>query len=108
MTERRSVRVRIVGEEYTLRSDADEAHTRAVAAHVDAVIRQVASSGAVIEAHKAAILAALQLADELLRLRARDEEREAHDQARDERVRALAAEAARWLPPAKRQVPAAE
>ena len=108
MTERRSVRVRIVGEEYTLRSDADEAHTRAVAAHVDGVIRQVASSGTVMEPHKTAILAALQLADELLRLRARDQERDAHERARDERVRALAAEAARWLPPAKREAPAAE
>lgn len=108
MSERRSVRVRIVGEEYTLRSDSDEAHTRAVAQHVDAAIRQVMSSGAVIETHKAAILAALQLADELLRLRERERALDAREREREERVRALAAEAARWLPPAKRQAPAAE
>lgn len=95
MSDRTSVRVRIVGEEYTLRSDADEAHTRAVAAYVDRVISQVMASGSVIETHKAAILAALQIADELLR--AQRSERE-----RDERLRALTAEAARWLPPGKR------
>lgn len=95
MSERTSVRVRIVGEEYTLRSDAGEAHTRAVAAHVDRVISQVVASGTVVESHKAAILAALQIADELLRLRDAD-------RARDARIRALSDEVARLLPPAKR------
>lgn len=95
MSERRSVRVRIVGEEYTVRSDADEAHTRAVAAHVDRIISQVMASGSVVDPQRAAILGALQIADELLRLRAADA-------ARDERARVLADEVARWLPPAKR------
>ncbi len=95
MSDKASVRVRIVGEEYTLRSDAGVEHTRAVAAHVSAVVAEVAASGTVIESHKVAILAALQIADELLRLRAAEAEREA-------RVRALADEAAHWLPPAKR------
>jgi hypothetical protein len=54
-----SVRVQIVGDEYTLRSEAPEAHTRAVAEHVDRVIRQVLGTGTVVETHKAAILAAL-------------------------------------------------
>ena len=92
---RTSVRVSIMGEEYTLRSNAPEAHTRAVAAHVDRVIGQVLSTGAVVETHKAAILAALQIADELLRLR--DEDAELGG-----RVQALAADVRRWLPPAKR------
>ena len=100
MPERRSVRVRIVGEEYTLRSDADEAHTRAVAAYVDRIISNVMASGTVIEAHKAAILAAMQIADELLRLRALDT-------VREERLRTLGDEVARWLPPAKRTTDAA-
>jgi cell division protein ZapA len=92
---RTSVRVSIVGDDYTLRSDAPEAHTRAVAEHVDRVIRQVLGSGSVVETHKAAILAALQIADELLRERAdRD--------ALAARTQALAADVRRWLPPAKR------
>lgn len=92
---RTSVRVSIVGEEYTLRSDAPEAHTRAVAEQVDRVIRQVLSTGSVVETHKAAILAALQLADELLRARA-------DAAALADRTQALAADVRRWLPPTKR------
>ena len=92
---RTSVRVSIVGDEYTLRSDAPEAHTRAVAEHVDRVIRQVLSTGSVVETHKAAILAALQITDELLRARADAE-------AVAARAQALAADVRRWLPPTKR------
>ena len=92
---RTSVRVSIVGDEYTLRSNAPEAHTRAVADHVDRVIRQVLSTGTVVETHKAAILAALQIADELLRARAGEVEVAA-------RAQALTAEVRRWLPPTKR------
>ena len=92
---RTSVKVTIVGDEYTLRSDAPEAHTRAVAEHVDRVIQQVMNSGSVVETHKAAILAALQIADELLRARADAD-------AVAARAQALAADVRRWLPPAKR------
>ena len=92
---RTSVKVTIVGDEYTLRSDAPEAHTRAVAEHVDRVIQQVMNSGSVVETHKAAILAALQIADELLRARADAD-------AVTARAQALAADVRRWLPPAKR------
>ena len=92
---RTSVRVSIVGDEYTLRSNAPEAHTRAVAEHVDRVIRQVLSTGTVVETHKAAILAALQIADELLRARADAD-------ALTARMQALAADVRRLLPPAKR------
>lgn len=93
--ERTSVRVRIVGEEYALRSDAPEEHTRAVAAYVDRVISQVMASGHVVESHKAAILAALEIADELLRARAAEN-------ALTDRLMALTHEVGRWLPPAKR------
>lgn len=92
---RTSVRVSIVGDDYTLRSDAPEAHTRAVAEHVDQVIRQVLSTGSVVETHKAAILAALQITDELLRARAEVD-------ALTGRAQALAADVRRWLPPTKR------
>ena len=92
---RTSVRVSIVGDEYTLRSAAPESHTRAVAEHVDQVIRRVLGAGPVIETHKAAILAALEITDELLRVR---EERDALVR----RAESLAAEVRRWLPPTKR------
>ena len=66
MSERRStVRVTIVGEEYAIRSPADPEHTRAVASYVDAAIRKIVATGTVVESHKAAILAAMQIAGEL-------------------------------------------
>lgn len=64
------VKVHILGEEYPLRSEASPEHTRAVAQHVDAAIRKVLASGTVVETHKAAIMAALAITDELFRDRA--------------------------------------
>jgi cell division protein ZapA len=90
-----SVRVTIAGEEYTLRTEAAPDHTRAVAAHVDQVIKQVTNGGNVVETHRAAILAALQITDELFRLRASREEVAG-------RVQELMADVRRWLPPGRR------
>ena len=59
------VRVTIVGEEYAIRSEATPEHTRAVAAYVDDAIRRVLNSGGAVETRKAAILAALQITDQL-------------------------------------------
>ena len=89
------VKVVIVGEEYTIRSDASPEHTRAVAQYVDQSIKRVLNTSLVVENHKAAILAALQITDELFRARA-------SSQAVDEAMDALSNEIRRWLPPAKR------
>jgi cell division protein ZapA len=66
---RNSVRVSILNDEYAIRSDTSPEHTRAVAQYVDRAIRQVMSTGTVVETSKAAILAALQIAGELFELR---------------------------------------
>jgi len=96
MSERRSsVKVTIVGQELTIRSDATPEHTRQVAAYVDKTIRSILDSGAVVESSRAAVLAALQITDELFR--ARESQR-----ALDESMHGLSAEIRRWLPPAKR------
>jgi cell division protein ZapA len=60
------VSVQIAGEEHTLRSVAPPEYTRAVARHVDDAIRALPPS---LEPHRAAILAALSITDELFRLR---------------------------------------
>ena len=96
MTEKRSVaKVNIVGEEYTIRSEAPPEHTRAVASYLDREIRKVLGANALIETHKAAILAAMSITDELLR------ERRTAQSIEDE-LRGLTLEVKRWLPPAKR------
>jgi cell division protein ZapA len=93
-----STRVRIVGEEYTIRSEVPPEHTRAVAAHVDAAIRKVLESPAITDPGKAAILAAMSITDELFRERARQEEVATE-------MRSLSGELRRWLPPGKRGEP---
>lgn len=62
-----AVRVSIFGEEYSIRSDLGEAYTRECAKHVDDAVQQAHLQGHVPEPHKAAILAALQITDELFR-----------------------------------------
>lgn len=91
-----TVRVRILGEEYSIRSEAAPEHTRAVAEYVDRAIREVMSAGVVIETQRAAILAALQITDELLRSR---EQLATGEEA----MSALAGDIKRLLPPAKRE-----
>jgi cell division protein ZapA len=95
MSAKHSTRVTIFGEEYTLKSDTPPEHTRAVAAYVDRAIREVMGSAAVVESHKAAILAALSITDELFRERAGNAEMA-------EAIGGLSGEIKRWLPPTKR------
>ena len=89
------VRVRILGEEYSLRTDASAQHTKEVAEHVDATIRSAMAGGSIVESHRAAVLAALQITDELFTERAASE-----SIAND--LRGLAAEILPLLPPAER------
>ena len=97
MTSKKNVvRVTIVGEEHMIRSDAPPEHTRAVAEYVDRTIRAITNSGpTVIPPHRAAILAAMKITDELLGERAASAKL-------DEAIHGLSVEVRRWLPPAKR------
>lgn len=94
-----SVKVSILGEEYSIRSDESAEHTRAVAEYVDTTIRSLMNAGVVVESHKAAILAAMQITSELFRAR------EAPAELAD-RVRSISSNVRRMLPPTKR-VPSA-
>ena len=95
MSEKRHVvKVRIMGEEYTLRTDEEPDHVVAVAGYLDNAIQRIAGSG-VLESNRMAILAALQITDELFKLRE-------NVQQSEEALRNLSGEIRRWLPPAKR------
>ena len=61
-----AVKVMIGGDEYTVRSDLPPEYTREVAGYVDQALKRVLSQGAIVETHKAAILAAL--ADDLAKM----------------------------------------
>lgn len=90
-----AVRVLIGGEEYTVRSELPPEYTREVAAYLDAALKRVRDSLPGVETHKAAILAALAITDELFQARRGDREIAT-------RISAMADDLARLLPPAKR------
>ncbi|MEO8225876.1 MAG: cell division protein ZapA [Gemmatimonadota bacterium] len=90
-----AVRVLIGGEEYAVRSELPPEYTREVAAYLDAALKRVRDMLPMVESHKAAILAALAITDELFQARRSDREIAT-------RLGAAADEVARLLPPAKR------
>lgn len=63
------VNVEIAGEEYAIRTQATEEYTVACARHVDRKISEILGAGSLIQAHKAGILAALAVTDELFQAR---------------------------------------
>ena len=65
--DRSSVTVRIAGEEHTLRSNAPPEYTRRCAKLVSDRIEEIRSRATLLEPHRAAILAALSIADEYFR-----------------------------------------
>jgi cell division protein ZapA len=88
--EKSSVTVRIAGEEHTIRANVEPEHTRRCARLVDERIQEIRVKGGLIEGHRAAILAALSIADQLFQA-------EAEVEALRSRVRSQAAELTRRL-----------
>jgi cell division protein ZapA (FtsZ GTPase activity inhibitor) len=64
--ERTVTTVEIAGEEYTIRSEASQEYTLECARRVNETLSSIAARSSLVEAHKAAILAALALADQLI------------------------------------------
>jgi cell division protein ZapA len=91
-----AVKVTILNEEYSIRSDTPPEHTKAVAHYLDAAIRKIMSSGAVVESNRATVLAALQITAELFDARQSLTDQTQSIQTLSDYVRPL-------LPPAKRQ-----
>lgn len=86
MPAKRLVSVRILGHEYRIRTDADPAGLARVAELVDETMGRLRERTGVIDSLDLAIMAALNLARDLVAERASSDENASHD----ERVRALA------------------
>lgn len=69
----RDVRVTIYDQEYTMRGDLDPEYIRKLGEYVDAKMRSIAARTQVVDSLRVAVLAALNLADEVHQLRARQE-----------------------------------
>jgi cell division protein ZapA len=72
--ESRSIRVSIFGKDYNVKGSSDNDHIKALAAHVDTVMRDVADRTGALSSGRVAILAALNIADEMYRERQHFEE----------------------------------
>jgi cell division protein ZapA len=59
------VRVQIFGQTYSVAGDLDAAYVQKLAAYVDQKMRDIADATTTIDTQKAAVLAALAIADEL-------------------------------------------
>ena len=84
--DRSEVRVQIFGTTYTIRGEADPEHIQRVAATVDAKMREINEKLPVASVAKVAVLASLNLADELHRERERRHELAAEVNERAERL----------------------
>jgi cell division protein ZapA (FtsZ GTPase activity inhibitor) len=91
-----TLKVSILNEEYSIRSDTPPEHARAVAQYLDKAIRAVMQSGGVVETNRAVVLAALQITGELFETKTALESTNDSIAALSDYVRPL-------LPPAKRQ-----
>jgi cell division protein ZapA len=69
MGELMSTSVEILGREYKIRAAADSAYIREVARYVDAKLREVSQGSTQQSSDRLAILAAINIADELFQLR---------------------------------------
>jgi len=90
--QRHTVAVEIAGERHVLRSDLPPERTRAIAAHVDEIIRSLPSFPT-LEPFRAAILASLSITDELFRAQEEVERLRTEIEARTGEVAELLEEA---------------
>lgn len=84
-----SVEVYILGQRYTIKGDAPEEHIRKLASYVDEKLKEVYNSSPNITPVKASILAALNITDELFRLKNEQEEMARYIEEKTETLTAL-------------------
>ena len=83
MTDKPSlVHVEIFGQTYGIRAGTDPGYVEEIAAYVDREMREISRSGGAVDSVRIAVLAALNIADEVLRLRSQVRE----DQGRAARL----------------------
>ena len=70
----KTTRVEIFGSEYHIRADADADYVKTVATYVDAKMSEIAQSQSLVSSTKVAILAAINIADELFKERRQREQ----------------------------------
>jgi cell division protein ZapA len=80
------VHVEIFGQTYAVKAGADPGYVEALAAFVDAQMKDVSRASAAVDSVRVAVLAALNLADEVFRLRRELEQAQSQPRAQPEAV----------------------
>jgi cell division protein ZapA len=70
------MKIEIYDQVYNLNSEQDEGYLRELAAYVDGKMRSIAESTHMVDSLKVAVLAALNIADEMFTVRQRQQETE--------------------------------
>jgi cell division protein ZapA len=83
------VKIEIYDQFYNMQADGDEAYLKELAAFVDGKMRDVADSTHMVDSLRVAVLAALNIADELYTVRKRQAELEGPLRKRVERCASL-------------------
>ena len=88
MAEKRGnvTQVEIYGQTYSVRADSDSSYVQELARYVDGKMREVAERAATVDAAKIAILAALNISDDLYQREKRSDGDPANARARVERL----------------------
>jgi cell division protein ZapA len=84
-----NVKIEIYDQSYNVNADGNEEYLQEIAAYVDGKMRTVAESTRMVDSLKVAVLAALNIADELFTLRGRQQEIDGPLRTRVERCVAL-------------------
>ncbi len=79
------IAVSIMGEEYILRGSSSPDEMDRVGRYVDRLMRKLSENNIQMSRHRIAVLAALNLADELLRLKAEKDHRSADQLTKEEK-----------------------
>ena len=69
----RSIEVQILGQNYAIKSDEEEAYIKSLARFVDEKLKEIYSAAPNVNQTKASVMAAFGIADELFKLRAEQE-----------------------------------
>ena len=76
MESKNVVQVQIFGQSYSIRGEADQGYIQDVAAYVDRKMREITEKVPVTSLSKVAVLASLNIADELFKERATNDDRQ--------------------------------
>jgi cell division protein ZapA len=70
----RSIEVHILGQSYAIKTDEDEAYIKSLARYVDEKLKEIYSVAPNISQAKATVMAAFGIADELFKIRMKQED----------------------------------